>query len=183
MTFSTSPGVLIAVPQLHDQNFVRSVVLMVEHTKDGAVGLVLNHVLDHTCAAVTEELDIEWSGAAHATLSRGGPVEPQSLWIVHHDGCSFAETRRVSEGLSVSRSREALTRMCACREPRLLLLVGYAGWGPGQLEREILQGSWLTSSVHPELVFDWPRGEIWHRALLAMGVDPAHLVEGASEIQ
>jgi putative transcriptional regulator len=90
---------------------------------------------------------------------------------------------RVVPGVSVSRSREALTRMCEGREQRLVFLVGYAGWGPGQLEREIAQGSWLSSPATAEMVYEWTPSEVWSRALAAMGIDPAHLVEAAGEIQ
>ncbi|MFZ4735366.1 MAG: YqgE/AlgH family protein [Bradymonadia bacterium] len=176
MRFSTAPGVLVAMPQLADPNFTRSVVVMIEHDPRGALGVVVNQTVDHGCAEVCAELGLEWPGAPTANLLRGGPVEPQGLWMLHDDGWGFAETMRVTPGVAVSRSREALERMCAAREAKLSLLVGYAGWGGGQLEQEILQGSWLVTSCSAELVFEWPREEVWQRALHAMGVDPAHLV-------
>ncbi len=181
--FSTAPGILIAVPQLEDPNFHRSVVVMVEHNRDGALGLVLNHALPHDCAVVTSNFGLSWPGPADAKLGKGGPVEPQSLWMLHGDGWCFDETMRVSDGVAVSRSREALTRMCEGEEAQLRLLVGYAGWGPGQLESEISVGSWITGPVTPELVFRWPPDEVWSRALWALGIDPAHLVEGAGTVQ
>jgi putative transcriptional regulator len=183
MKFSTAPGILIAVPQLDDPNFHRSVVLMVEHNEKGALGLIVNLEVDHPSAAVADELGLTWPGRPNDRLRRGGPVEPQSLWMLHDDGWAFSETMRVVPGVSVSRSREALTRMCEAREQRLVFLVGYAGWGAGQLEREIAQGAWLSSRASAELVFEWPPDEVWTRALAAMGIDPAHLVEAAGEIQ
>ncbi len=126
---------------------------------------------------------LTWPGAPEARLRRGGPVEPQSLWMLHDDGWAFPETMRVIPGVSVSRSREALTRMCEAREQRLVFLVGYAGWGPGQLEKEIGQGTWLIHRASPEMVHDWTPDVIWERALREMGIDPAHLVEAAGEIQ
>ena len=183
MSFSTAPGILIAVPQLADPNFHRSVVLMVEHNERGALGLALTAELDHPAMRVTEELGLSWPGAPEARLRKGGPVEPQSLWMLHDDGWGFSETTKVIAGVSVSRSREALTRMCAAREQRLLLLVGYAGWGAGQLEKEIAQGAWLTSPARPEMLFAWPADGVWERSLRAMGVDPARLFEASGEIQ
>lgn len=183
MSFSTAPGVLIAVPQLVDPNFLRSVVVMIEHTPEGALGLVINHPTDQTCAAVTESLDLEWPGDPETRLLRGGPVEPQSLWMLHHDGWSFSETMRVAAGIAVSRSREALNRMCEAEEERLVLCVGYAGWGAGQLDSEIGAGAWLTTETSESLVFEWSRSTVWERALRGMGIDPAHLVEGGGTLQ
>ena len=183
MSFTTAPGVLIAVPHLVDPNFHRTVVLMVEHNAQGALGIVLNVELDHRAQSVVEELGLSWAGLGDTRVRRGGPVEPQSLWMLHDDGWAFPETMRVIPGLSVSRSREALTRMCEAREQRLVFLVGYAAWGPGQLEREISQGTWLISRASVEMVHEWSAEETWDRALREMGIDPAHLVEAAGEIQ
>lgn len=177
-SFSTAPGVLIAVPQLQDPNFHRSVVVMVEHDAKGALGLVINHETPHNCDRVTDELEMDWAGPPERKLLRGGPVEPQSLWILHDDGWCFEETMRVANGVAVSRSREALARMLDAAEDKMQLLVGYAGWGAGQLEQEIADGAWITTEVGGNLIFQWPRDEVWARALRQMGIDPAHLVEG-----
>jgi putative transcriptional regulator len=103
--------------------------------------------------------------------------------MLHDDGWAFSETMKVVGGVSVSRSREALTRMCEAREQRLIFLVGYAGWGPGQLEREISQGTWLTSQTSAEMVHEWSPDTLWERALREMGIDPAHLVEASGGVQ
>ncbi len=182
-SFSTAPGVLIAVPQLKDPNFRRSVIVMVEHDEKGALGLVVTHALSHTCAAVASGFGLEWPGPREANVLKGGPVEPQSLWMLHADGWCFDETMRVADGVAVSRSKEALERMCKGGEATLRMLVGYAGWGPGQLEGEIASGAWITGPVTPQIVFEWGPKEVWVRALHAMGIDPAHLVESAGTLQ
>jgi len=181
--FTTAPGILIAVPQLLDTNFLRSVVVMIEHNERGALGLVINHATDHECAGVTEGMGLEWPGDEEARLLRGGPVEQHSLWMLHDDGWCFEETMRVAPGVGVSRSREALRRMCEGNEARLVLLVGYAGWGSGQLEQEISAGAWITGETTADVLFRWPREEVWERALRRLGIDPAHLVEGAGSVQ
>jgi putative transcriptional regulator len=181
--FSTAPGALIAVPQLQDPNFHRSVVVMIQHDADGALGLVVNHPTHHGCRDVAAGFGLPWPGGDNGRLRRGGPVEPQSLWMLHDDGWGFDETMRVADGVSVSRSREALTRMCQGGEDHLRLLVGYAGWGPGQLEREIAAGSWIVAETTAALVFAWPADEVWSRALSQLGIDPAHLVESAGMVQ
>lgn len=181
--FSTAPGVLIAMPQLEDPNFHRSVVVMIQHDAEGALGLVINHPLPHPCAEIAAGFGLPWHGDPDVQLRRGGPVEPQSLWMLHDDGWAFDETMRVCPGVAVSRSREALTRMCRGEERRIRLLVGYAGWGPGQLEGEISAGSWLTAPATPAQLFDWPLDEIWTRTIESLGFDPAFLVAGAPTVQ
>lgn len=180
--FSVAPGVLIAVPQLDDSNFERSVIVMIKHTADGALGLVINSELEHPCEKVVAEFDLSWAGEP-CQLRRGGPVESQSLWMLHHDRWSFDETMQVADGVNVSRSREAITKMCEGAEQHMVLLVGYAGWGGGQLEAEIKTGSWIVGKMSPELVFEWPAETVWSRALAELGINPAHLVEGAGMIQ
>ncbi|MGB0648061.1 MAG: YqgE/AlgH family protein, partial [Bradymonadia bacterium] len=80
---SLVPGVIIATPNLIDPNFRRTVVVMLQHDDDGTLGLVLNRPTEHLCSAVTDSLDIGWTLDEESYLSVGGPVEPQSLWIVH----------------------------------------------------------------------------------------------------
>lgn len=181
--FSIAPGVLIAMPQLEDPNFHRAVVMMIQHDAEGALGLVINHELPHPCAEVAAGFGLSWHGDEDVQLRRGGPVEPQSLWMLHDDGWSFGETMRVCPGVAVSRSREAMTRLCQGEASRIRLLVGYAGWGAGQLEGEIAAGSWLTASAVPAQVFEWPVDEIWTRTVASLGIDPAFLVPGASTVQ
>lgn len=175
--FTLCPGVLIAAPQLEEAAFSRAVIILVQHDADGAVGLVLNQVINHPCAEVTAAFGLPWHGASDAELHRGGPVEPQSLWMLHDDGWGFDETMRVTEGVCVSRSREALTRMCMGGEARLRLFVGYAGWGPGQLEQEIARGAWIHGSATADLVFAVDHGRMWRTCLERLGIDPACLVE------
>jgi putative transcriptional regulator len=181
--FSTCPGVLIAVPQLEDPNFHRSVILMIEHDRDGALGVVINHPIDHRCTEVTGTFNLPWPGHPGDRVRKGGPVAAQTLWMVHDDGWFFDETMRLGDGMAISRSRDALSRMCQGEERTLTLLVGYAGWGPGQLEQEIAAGSWIVGPARRALVFDAPPEQIWHEALAGLGIDPAYLVEPAGTIQ
>ena len=181
--FSTYPGVLIAVPQLNDPNFHHSVVLMIEHDQDGAMGVVINRPIDHRCAEVTGRFNVAWPGHPGDQIRRGGPVSPETLWMVHDDGWSFEDTLKIGPGVAISRSSEALSRMCQGQEQRLVLLVGYAGWGAGQLEQEIVEGSWIVGAVHPEFAFEISPERVWHEALAQLGIDPIHLVESAPTVQ
>ena len=181
--FTTAPGVIIALPGLEDSNFHRSVVVMIEHDAEGAVGLVINHPTKHRCMDVLKGFGLNWAGASSLMVGRGGPVEPNGLWILHDDGWFFEETMKVASGVGVSRSKDALTRMCESDESRLALFIGYAGWGAGQLEEEIANGAWLTAPFDESMLFEWPRDEVWQRTLNGLGVNPAFLVSGGDLIQ
>ena len=181
--FCLVPGVLIALPQLRDENFERSVIMMIEHTDQGALGLVINRTTSQHCSAVTDSFELDWPGPFDEPLKRGGPVEANGLWMLHDDGWCFDETMRVVDGLAVSRSREALTRMCNAHEERLRLYVGYAGWGAGQLEQEIAEGSWLTAPASPAMIFDWPTNEVWKRSIGALGIRPEQLIDAGATRQ
>ncbi len=156
---------------------------MLEHNEDGALGLVINHETEHHCSEVADSFQLSWPKGELLPLRRGGPVEVQSLWMLHDDAWFFDESTLVAPGIAASRSREALTRMFGADETRLRLFVGYAGWGSGQLEEEIASGSWLTTAAVPEMLFDWPAEEVWERTLGMLGIDPAFLVDGSALVQ
>lgn len=167
---------LIAIPQLGDPNFLRSVVLLLHHGADGALGLVVNHPLELTLGEFAREHDMAChSRAKDLPLLRGGPVEPTRGWILHDD--DLGERQEVIPGLSVSGSLESLKALLAGGRPMRLLL-GYAGWGAGQLEREMAQGSWLTVEADPKHVLVTPASDCWNAVLREMGVDPARLAIG-----
>lgn len=182
MSFSTAPGLLIAVPQLTDPNFSRAVVLMIEHDGEGAIGLIINHPTDHACDEVVANFDMTWAGAPDATLCTGGPVEPQSLWILHDGSLAPHEGHIITDGVAFSRGRDTLLAACAAQHRPTRLVIGYAGWGPGQLEQEIAQGSWIIAPATAGLVFDCPADQIWRRALASVGIDPAHLVSASPSV-
>ena len=170
------PGVLIAMPSLLDPNFNRTAVLMVQHDDEGSLGLVLNRPTKHACAEVAKSLDISWSLDENHFIAVGGPVEPQSLWMVHPSEWAFEESIQIGAGLSVSRSETALRALCRAREDLIRMFIGYAGWGPGQLEQEIKEGAWLVTHSSESLIFETAEAEIWDRAFQQIGIDPGFLV-------
>lgn len=168
---------LIAIPQMGDPNFSRSVVLMLHHGADGALGLVVNHPLELTLGQFAKEHDMPChSRVKNVPVFRGGPVEPTRGWILHEDG-EIAERQDVLPGLAVSGSIESLKSLIA-EGTSMRLLLGYAGWGAGQLERELEQGSWLTVEADPKHVLLTPPADCWNAVLREMGVDPARLAIG-----
>lgn len=181
---------LCAVPQLQDPNFKRSVVLMLEHTADGALGLVVNNPLPNKIAEVADGLDLDWVGKDAETVRLGGPVEQMRGWIVHDQAKWDPSANEIMPGVYLTTSLEPITR--AGRRTiggpgsHFLFLLGYAGWQAAQLEGEIAAGSWVAvplaanpdvdCGVDPRWLFDTEPDAMWDRALRSIGVDPGRLV-------
>ena len=169
------------MPQLLDPNFNRTVVLLCKHNEDGAFGLVLNRPLITTGRIVVE---VE-PPSAQMTTDRdlqvwvGGPVEPQRSWILVGDEVDepeYARGVRVAEGLYLSTSPDLLRRILdPDPPPQARLIVGYSGWGPGQLEAELEASSWLISDVDRDLIFNTTPARMWEAAIRRLGADPAAL--------
>lgn len=167
-----APTLLLSMPQLDDPNFKRTVVLLCEHNNDGAFGLVLNRPTG-TAASGVIELEPPVSGDSGLQLWLGGPVEQHRGWILVHEEPTDVEALRVSDGLYLSASPILLRRLLEGPvPPRSRFLVGYAGWGPGQLDAELMQSAWLTTDVDLDIVFDTDAEAMWEAAIRRMGVDP-----------
>jgi putative transcriptional regulator len=178
------------MPHLLDPNFTRAVVLMIEHNDDGSFGLIINQPSDMSVASLLQVLDIEWQGDAEACVWTGGPVMPTSGWVLHQPcdaigpgasdlktGLEEGGTVDICEGLSLSTSPEKLRVLAAAPPARTRFLLGYAGWGPGQLAEEMTRGSWLHADVDPALIFDTAAEDLWDSALRTLGVDPEAIVQ------
>jgi putative transcriptional regulator len=180
MSDSLAPGFLYAVPQLLDPNFVQSVVLLVDHTADGSFGIVLNHETKVPIEALCREQKIVFAGDPGLRVRRGGPVDPQRGFVLYAEEHADAEGRPVAAGVAISLSLGTLGRLCALPRARFTICLGYAGWGPEQLTREIAEGAWLTGPVDPALVFDAPAGTMWESGLRGLGINPAALAPGGT---
>lgn len=169
-----APGILIAVPQLDDPNFSRSVVLMLEHTAEGAMGITFNRPSDITLESIGRAHGIEVpSGAGCAWM--GGPVQPERGFLLHRRD-DLEESIEVSAGIYLSVSTDSLKALLAGDPGLYRLCLGYAGWGPGQIERELVLGGWLTGDASAERVFETPHEKVWDSSIRDLGVDPAFVV-------
>jgi putative transcriptional regulator len=174
-----APTLLLAMPQLRDKNFNRSVVLLCEHGPDGALGFVVNRPTDMRAAGAVA-LDPPIKGDSGLCLWTGGPVEPHRGFLLLGDDPGIEESEQVADGFHLTASLEVLRRLLEAdpdtiRNQRCRLLLGYAGWGPGQLDSELAASAWLTAPVDPTLVFEAPPEQMWERAIRGLGVDPMAL--------
>jgi len=174
---SLAPSLLLSMPQLTDPNFNRTVVLLCKHSDDGAFGLVVNRPLV-TTGRVVVNLDPPVSTEHDLQVWVGGPVEPQRSWILVGDEPDDDETKgvRIADALYLSTSPDLLRRLLKpSPPPRARLMVGYSGWGPGQLEAELHASAWLISDVDRDLIFNTPAERMWEAAIRRLGADPASL--------
>jgi putative transcriptional regulator len=178
MVSSLAPAFLLSMPQLTDPNFSRTVVLLCKHNSEGAFGLVLNRPLV-TAGRVVVNLDPPVETDRELQVWVGGPVEPQSSWMLVGDDLELDEQARgrpIASGLSLSASPDLLRRLLdPDPPPRTRLIVGYSGWGPGQLEAELAESAWLMSDVDCDLIFNTPPERMWEAAIRRLGADPASL--------
>ena len=160
-----------------DRNFNRTVVLLCTHNEqDGAFGLVLNRPL-LTSGRVVINLDPPVTTDKDLEVWVGGPVEQHRSWILAEGlGAEDPEDVAIAESLYLSTSPGLLRRLLEPNPPpRARLMVGYSGWGPGQLESELHASAWLLSDVDRDLIFNTRADEMWEKAIRKLGADPASL--------
>ncbi len=182
-----APGLLVAAPALGDPNFHGSLVLMAEHGGEGALGFVVNRPGTVSVADVLEGLDAGLQEAAERTgrgggqVLVGGPVSPDRLWILHRAGRVPADDGAidVGGGLLLGGSRELLEALVRTPDAGpFLLFLGYAGWAPLQVEREVTAGAWVPLPLQWDLLFSVPHEERWALAVRRLGFEPGGFVVG-----
>jgi len=184
-----APGFLIASPPLGDPNFDRTVVLLAIHGDSGALGFVVNRAAPLNLGQLLAFAGYDDNGAGDAsTVYIGGPVQPSSGWILCVDPSLSSEDNgviSVDDRIRVTSSRsafDALARDVETRKPgeidprRRTVLLGYSGWGPGQLEGEIAAGAWLPVPLDERVLFDVSLEERWEQAYAILGIQPAAMM-------
>jgi putative transcriptional regulator len=159
---------LIASPNIGDPRFAHTVILMVKHDKDGAFGITINRPVGEKSIASLLEAPGEDVSDLEGTLSvfAGGPVQPELGFVVHSAEYRRDETIEVDEHVAMTASRQILRDIGHKRGPqKSLFALGYAGWGPGQLENELARHDWFTAPEEPKLIFDDDRANLWEDAM------------------
>ncbi|OGI52002.1 MAG: hypothetical protein A3E57_07770 [Candidatus Muproteobacteria bacterium RIFCSPHIGHO2_12_FULL_60_33] len=169
---------LIAMPSLADANFARSVTLICEHSEEGCMGIVINRLTDLHLGDILDQLGIALDKAGHAgtAVYLGGPVQNNRGFVLHEPLGEWESTLSVTDKFGVSTSRDILEAIAENRGPeKFIVALGYAGWGAGQLEREITENSWLSGPANRDIIFNLPVEQRWKAAAQLVGVDLATL--------
>lgn len=168
---NVSGRLLIASPGLDDPNFKGSIVVVCDHSKDGAFGLVVNRILMDSFRPLLKTFGIERS-AVDMPIFYGGPVRPEQGYVIYSPYDEKYGAIRVTDRLAVTSSKEILRDIAEDRGPdAYIFALGFAGWAPNQLEEELMTDSWLVAPVENDLIFSVPIEERWHAAALSIGVD------------
>ena len=173
---SLTGQLLVAAPGMPDPRFAKTVIFMVRHDRDGAMGLVVNRVLGvETAARLAEGAGVGANGAKRGRKVRvhyGGPVAPKRGYVLHSGEYADKGTLAVTDKVSMTGAAEILHAMAEGKGPdRGFLAVGYAGWGPGQLEGEIARKDWVVVPSDSGLVFDPDMASKWRRAMDRHGIE------------
>jgi putative transcriptional regulator len=173
---------LIAMPNMVDPYFARSLTYICEHNRQGALGIVVNRPIDMTLSALFERLDLSLKehGVGRSPVYFGGPVQTERGFVLHQPVGQWQSTLTVRERVGLTTSRDILEAVEQGSGPeRLIVTLGYSGWSAGQLEDEIKQNAWLTVEAQDEILFDTPAEERLAAAMELLGVDFATLSEDA----
>ena len=175
---------LIAMPQLGDPHFQQSVTWLFEHNEDGAMGVIINRPIDVGMDELLEQLGIgtlHGDAGKHAVLY-GGPVQANRGFVLHRTSERLPRWDhgvQFSNGVTLTTSRDVLESIAAGTGPDAsIITLGYAGWGPGQLERELGENAWLAAPADLDILFDIPFAERWSAAAKRIGVDLALISHG-----
>jgi putative transcriptional regulator len=184
-----TPVLLMAMPQVLDPFFHRSVVLLLHHEAEGSFGFIVNRPTGIKVGEILKGMDVGWRGREEIVAYFGGPVQPNLGTVlfapVLADGGGEDDTAtEVVPGVALTQHIGDLSRLAEEPPDRFRLLLGYAGWGEGQLMEEILRNDWLTAPVDGDLIFAPDPDQVWAAALRSVGIDPAALpswIAGAPE--
>ena len=174
---------LIALPGIGDERFDRSVILVCAHEADYAMGIVLNKPMTGlTVPDLLAQLNIPMEIEVPAqTVLDGGPVGNERGFVVHSDDihCEGA-TIAVSPAINLTATKDILIAMASAHPPeKAILALGYAGWGPGQLDNEMRENAWLVAPGTADIIYDTPHDQKWNAALGLIGVDSGRLPSGS----
>ena len=176
---SLAGELLVAMPQMQDPRFARSVIYMCAHSEEaGAMGLVVNKPLESlTLDELFSHLKLKPSQADRSRpVHFGGPVDPGRGFVLHTTDYQEDATLAVGANFAVTATLDILRAIGSGGGPqKSLLALGYAGWAPGQLDAEIQANGWLSVPADPDLVFDADLDTKWQRALGKLGIDPLAL--------
>jgi putative transcriptional regulator len=173
---------LIAMPNMADPYFSKTLTYVCEHNDQGALGVVVNRPIDMTLQALFERLSLtlKHKDLSDAPIYFGGPVQTDRGFVLHEPAGNWQSTLRVRDAIGLTTSKDILEAVGRGEGPqKLLVTLGYAGWSAGQLEHELGQNAWLTVEAKDAIIFDLPSEERLPAAMELLGVDYARLADSA----
>jgi putative transcriptional regulator len=173
---------LIAMPNMTDPNFSGTLTYICDHGEQGALGVVINRPIELSLDKLFEQigLHLEDERLIHLPVYYGGPVQMERGFVLHRPVGEWNSTLAVNDRVGLTTSKDILEAAAHRKGPeQILVTLGYAGWGPGQLEDEIKQNAWLTVAASPEVIFDLPPEQRLPAAMHLLGIDMAMLSEEA----
>jgi putative transcriptional regulator len=169
---------LIATPVVRDSCFARSVIYLCAHNESGAMGIIINYPVENVhLQDILEQLEIEHQSlkSRKFPIHFGGPVEANRGFVLHSTDYKTEGSLIAKDGIAVTSNIAVLQDLAAGKGPSQgMLVLGYAGWAPGQLESEIEAGSWITVSANKKIVFDTHNETKWNTAISSLGIDMGH---------
>jgi putative transcriptional regulator len=177
---------LIAMPGMGDGTFAGTVVYLCEHTEQGALGLVINKPIDIKLKNLFEkvELSLDREDLADEPVYFGGPVQTERGFVLHErlgeEGGHYNSTLQIQGGLEMTTSKDVLEALSHGAGPKkVLVTLGYSGWGAGQLEEEMSRNGWINVSAERGIIFDTPVEQRYEKALSLLGIDARMLSQDA----
>jgi putative transcriptional regulator len=169
---------LIAMPAMADPNFSGSVVYICDHSERGALGLVINRPTELSLSTLFDRIDLKLEIAPwmDSLVYFGGPVQTERGFVLHVPPGSYSSTQPVTPEIALTTSKDVLEAIAGGAGPeKMLVTLGYSGWGAGQLEGEIAANAWLTVTATPQILFDTPPEDRYDAALKLLGVQATQL--------
>jgi putative transcriptional regulator len=172
---------LLAMPGMGDPRFDRAVIAMCAHDEDGALGIGIGHKHSGTgLRQLLRQLDIDPGEAPDVPVHHGGPVEPGRGFVLHSADWGGQDTVQVGNLAALTGTTDVLRAIASGKGPsQWLVALGYAGWGPGQLDAEMTRHGWFAAAGNEQLLFDTPTEDRWSASFLASGIDPRLLASEA----
>ncbi len=164
---------LVAMPDMQDPHFSKTVTLVCQHDEQGALGVVINRATELTLKDIYESLNLDHNDAPETDLPLhyGGPIQPQRGLILHDSGEDFSSIK-VGDSLGLTTSLDVLEAISNQRGPQnCMVTLGFAGWESGQLEQELAKNVWLSTPAEKSIIFDAPVDERWDRAAGLLGIN------------
>lgn len=178
-SFELTDHFLIAMPSMLDPVFGGTVIYLCEHNPSGALGVIINKPTDMTLEILLERIDLKLAGhaddlgAEQRQIMFGGPVQVERGFVLHPPKTQFSSMMRVTDSVALTTSKDVLEAVAAGEgPPQILVTLGCAGWGAGQLEDEISRNGWLTVKADPAILFEVPVAQRFSAAMKLLGIDP-----------